>query len=421
MLHDNGIENLSVQPQWSLLHKLGFRFFFLAVILATGVLRIIPFIGELLSPYQYSLSFWVQNNILENRFADSHPSTGSGDTIDDWVALGSWLVVSLLLAIAWSILDRQRTSYVKLDTWLRIGMRYYVGFYMLVYGLDKVFHQQMPTPSAAQLATPLGEFSPMRLTWLWIGYSTSYQFLGGFLECLGGLLLFFRRTASAGAIFLVPVVVNIVAINFSYDIPVKLFSIELLVLSLYIAWPDLRKVFQLLILRRTVEPSFYPVLARWKKYAWGFALTAFLAFYVVLPRINQKHYDEATSGPPARYSGSFDVIRHTYGDATFDLDNPLRWTQVVINPKQYNGAYYGYIRRGVHERERAVFSFTDSMMVVSVNGLGGCTFVLKPIDSNHIDLVSNYELIETHMILRKYEPDSTLMNWEFHWVSEYPS
>ena len=39
---------------------------------------------------------------------------------------------------------------------------------------------------------------PMRLSWLFIGYSTPYEIFSGAMETVAGLLLLFRRTITAG-------------------------------------------------------------------------------------------------------------------------------------------------------------------------------------------------------------------------------
>ena len=44
-------------------------------------------------------------------------------------------------------------------------------------------------PTLSQLATPLGDLLPMRLSWLFIGYSTPYQVFSGVMETVAGLLL----------------------------------------------------------------------------------------------------------------------------------------------------------------------------------------------------------------------------------------
>jgi len=46
-----------------------------------------------------------------------------------------------------------------------------------------------------------------------------------------------------------------VTINFSYDVPVKLYSSHLLLLAVFLILPDLRRLASLLVLNRPTEPA----------------------------------------------------------------------------------------------------------------------------------------------------------------------
>ncbi|MFZ8278288.1 hypothetical protein ACO1KY_14095, partial [Staphylococcus aureus] len=66
-----------------------------------------------------------------------------------------------------------------MNYWLFVAIRYFVILNGFSYGIFKLFAVQMPFPSISQLATPLGDFLPMRLSWMFIGYSHSYQVFSG--------------------------------------------------------------------------------------------------------------------------------------------------------------------------------------------------------------------------------------------------
>ena len=83
----------------------------------------------------------------------------------------------------------------------------------------------MPFPALSQLATPLGDLLPMRFSWLFIGYSVPYQFFSGAMETIAGLLLLYRRTVTAGLFAATGAFLNVVMINLSYDVPVKLYRV----------------------------------------------------------------------------------------------------------------------------------------------------------------------------------------------------
>ncbi|HZN95212.1 MAG TPA: hypothetical protein VFB81_21020, partial [Myxococcales bacterium] len=132
--------------------------------------------------------------------------------------------------------------------------RWFLFFTMMVYGFSKVVPLQMRWDEA-RLVEPLGSMSPMGLLWTFMGVSSPYQQLAGLGEVIGGLLLVWRRTAGVGALLLLAVLGNVVALNFCYDVPVKIFSAELWLMAAFIAAPDALRIFRLLVLRRPTEPA----------------------------------------------------------------------------------------------------------------------------------------------------------------------
>ena len=72
---------------------------------------------------------------------------------------------------------------------------------------------------------------------------------------LGGMLLFLRRTTTLGAMVCLAVLSNIVALNYCYDVPVKLYSTNLLLMAVILLAPDARRVLGLLVLNRPAEPA----------------------------------------------------------------------------------------------------------------------------------------------------------------------
>lgn len=182
------------------------------------------------------------------------PLNGSGDTSFGWAQLWTWMLVATLGGFIWSIMDRRRGNYVVLNYWLCVMLRYYLAFVALSYGIAKLFVMQMPFPETSLLATPLGDLLPMRLSWVFLGYSAPYQFFSGLMECLAGLLLLWRRTATLGALFAAGVFMNIAALNLSYDIPVKIFSLQMLLISLFLLTNESRRLICFFLLNRPAAP-----------------------------------------------------------------------------------------------------------------------------------------------------------------------
>lgn len=187
--------------------------------------------------------------------APSFEPTGSGDTLGAWI----WLLCNLLLALAgaavWSALDRRPRSDVRGRAVLRTVLRYYLASSLLSYGFVKIIKVQFPFPSPSSLALSYGESSPQGMLWRFMGYSKPYNVFTGMAEVLGALLLFHRKTTTLGALIIAAVMVNVVMLNFCYDVPVKILSTHLLLLALLLAAPDAKRLLNVLVLNRAVGPA----------------------------------------------------------------------------------------------------------------------------------------------------------------------
>ena len=75
----------------------------------------------------------------------------------------------------------------------------------------------------------------------------------GVAELSAGLLIILPRTKVFGALLSIGVCLNIVLANFSFDIPVKIFSSQLLFFSILIVLPYAKSLFELFFLQKTVR------------------------------------------------------------------------------------------------------------------------------------------------------------------------
>jgi hypothetical protein len=253
-------------PAWSPIVRILFRFSFVYF-----VLYLLPFplnaipgtevvnqwyqgLWDAIVPWVGSQLFHVTITVRPN---------GSGDTTYNYVQVFCFLTLALATTLLWSLLDRKRPSYPRLHAWLRVYVRFALFMIMLTYGAVKVIKSQFPYPSLDRLLQPFGDASPMGLLWTFMGASVSYNFFAGTGEILGGVLLTARRTTLLGGLVCIGVLSNIVMLNFSYDVPVKLYSLHLLAMALFLAAPDARRLIDLLLLGRGVKPmEFRPFLGR---------------------------------------------------------------------------------------------------------------------------------------------------------------
>jgi hypothetical protein len=114
---------------------------------------------------------------------------------------------------------------------------------------------QMPFPYLTTLVKHYGTFSPMGVLWSSIGASQAYEIFAGCAESLGGLLLIFPRTVLLGALVCLADMTQVFMLNMTYDVPVKLFSFHLILLSVFLLAPDLPRLVNLFFLNRPAGPS----------------------------------------------------------------------------------------------------------------------------------------------------------------------
>ena len=168
--------------------------------------------------------------------------TGSGDTTLDYIEELCFLVLTCAAVLVWSFVDRSRKEYRTLNSWLRLLVRYTLAITLLSYGFSKVFPVQFPFPALSRMIEPFGDFSPMGVLWQFMGSSPAYTIFAGMMEAFGGALLLFRRTTTLGALVSAAVLLNVVVLNFCYDVPVKLYSLNLLLMAVFLMAPDLGKL-----------------------------------------------------------------------------------------------------------------------------------------------------------------------------------
>jgi len=255
---------------WSPATRFGFRiaflyFFCFIFLFGNGTLfGVFPVVGRWIEgklnwPFNHLSEFAGQNLFhLTGIAAHWHPSE-SGDTTMNWIQNGLFLTFALAGGILWTLIallrNSPRTEYHTLHSWLRFLLRLTCAMFMIGYGLAKVFPFQMPPPSIAVLNEPVGNLSPMTLLWNLIGLNPVYEIICGSAEVLGGVLLLYRRTALAGAIFSAFVMTNVVFYNFCYDVPVKLFAVNLLLGCLFLALPDALSLYRFFRSHKPAAPT----------------------------------------------------------------------------------------------------------------------------------------------------------------------
>jgi len=148
---------------------------------------------------------------------------------------------SMLVLIIILILSSAIFSLIIRQKWIKIFLIvteyvcvFYISFILIKYGFDKIFQAQFPEPEPNILFTRFGNLDKDILFWSTIGTSKIYNIITGSIELFSGILLLFRRSRFLGLLLTMICFSQILIINISFDISVKLFSLILLLMSLFL-------------------------------------------------------------------------------------------------------------------------------------------------------------------------------------------
>ena len=178
--------------------------------------------------------------------------------------------------------------------------------------MTKVIPNQFPSPPLDTLVTPVGDLTLSALLWTSIGSAPAYQIFTGCIELLGGVLLLVPRLTMLGAMISLAAAIQVFVLNMTYDIGLKLVSLHLIVLALFLLAPDASRLVDFFRDRATAAPA-RPPLFRGRR-ANRIALAAQIAFGVYLlgmyAFINVSFWRVAGGGSPrSPLFGIWDVER----------------------------------------------------------------------------------------------------------------
>jgi len=162
-------------------------------------------------------------------------------------------VISIVFAIIFQRFYKMKNSSTVFIYWFTVIISYYLACHLLTYGFNKVFKWQFFLPEPNTLYEKVGNTPKDLLYWTSMGSSYSYNVFTGFLEVITGIFLLLRKTRLIGAFLAFGIMMNVVVINFSFDISVKIFSLFLLLLSVMIIFPAAKTLYSFFIKHEKAE------------------------------------------------------------------------------------------------------------------------------------------------------------------------
>lgn len=261
-------------------------------------------------PFQRAAQWTGQHMFhLTGAAAHLHPSAFN-DRALDWIAALIMLVAAFAAVLVWTALDRGRRDDRTLFDWLRFLLRLSLAVGMFVYGAMKLFPFQAEPLSLAVLNEHVGNLSPLSLLWAMLGYSPLYERLCGAVEVFAALLLLWRRTALAGVLATIVVMVNVVLFDCFFDVPVKLYATMLLLMCFLLLLPDARALWRFFITHQPAiaDAAWAPVTRGRTRYVLLAAELLTLIYGIVtLPLLDHAKYARmaANAAHPAPFAGQW--------------------------------------------------------------------------------------------------------------------
>lgn len=352
---------------------------------------------------------------------------GGGDSVFAYVQIFCFLAISIAAALIWTLLDRKRRNYARLYEWLRVYIRFVLAVTLIEYGAWKIFPSQFMAPDTDRLMRPFGDFSPMELLWAFMGASVAYNVFTGLAEMAGGLLLTLRRTTLLGALVCIGVMSNVVMLNLSYDVTVKQFSVHLLLMAVFLAAHDSRRLANLLVLNRPAEPEeVRPLFQRKWLARTAAAFAAVFILYETGTLLYGSYRDLVDYGSEAA-SRSPLYGMWTVEELVVDgkvrpplVTDEKRWRRMFFNTP---GRFTIQLMSDSHERYNLVHDENKRTLVLSKRGdpswkttlvyrqpRPDVLFVEGPFDGHQV---------RARLLLTE-PPEFLLVTRGFHWINERP-
>lgn len=202
------------------------------------------------------------------------------------------------------------------------AIRYALAILMTPYALYKIMGIQCTVLPFSAWQYPLESLRSDQVMWAFLGSSYGLQLFLGLAEMIPCCLLFFRRTALAGALLMLPVAVGVTAVNFGADLWGYTKALSAIVLTLNIA---------LLLLHRDVLLQIYRIIFPLQPRPAKPARLRFIAALCILVvfsiyKANTMFFDRSmtnllTGDWPSRHPYEWVLANETIGDATLPLRN----------------------------------------------------------------------------------------------------
>jgi hypothetical protein len=267
----------------------------------------------------------------------------------------------------------------------------------------------------------------MGLAWTFLGFSKGYNMFMGLMEILAGLLLF-RRTVTIGAIITLMASANVMAVNYFYDVPVKIVSTALVLMSLYLLAPNLSPLLAFFFGNQQVKLKLMvgPVFKRkWMFISFRIFKYLLIAFVILTATSSalrsRQIYGEAA--PKSPLYGAYKVEKFVKADTTSEESKEKKWKYLMMSGVEY--ATIKYESDSVEWLNIKIDSIKKTLVLIpiaqAVKTRASITdtlrFKYQVLDQEHLILNgTNRDSLKVELIRQHFQ----LTERGFHWINEYP-
>jgi hypothetical protein len=428
------MSNLTSHNRFGLfVHFFTLRFLFIFFLLTFIPWQLIGMIPGLNFSYDGLLQLvsWSNTHLFKT-YDELILPNGSSDTSWYYSFLKVVALVAVLVALIWTIWKRKSATTGRLTSWFLLMLRYHLIIICFYYGIIKLFALQMPFPSLSMMATPVGELHPMRLSWVFMGYSASYQFFAGMLEVLAGLLLFYRRTLSLGIVLSLFVFGQVLLMNMSFDIPVKIVALQTFLTAMILFLYDSKRYIRFFLLNATTTPSTvfdFPLHTKRQKILRLVAKSVFFLVFFVGEWVNvwMLFTSPSEQNHPIP-SGVYEVTHFIQNKDTVDvLRDERAWKDIIFEKDGMGSVASGDSlfrqRYGRGHFKCVKDSLTTQLNFKTVDALFKEKDIFsmqwQQLDKDRYILKGNVKQNELEVHIKNKHKTFPLSNKPFHWLHNY--
>ena len=340
------------------------------------------------------------------------------------------VVIASIAGLLWTavvtVVQRKKPDWhpdARLNGVVRVIVRFFLCEMLLGYGFAKVFPLQFSQPSSFRLAQQLGDMSPMGLLWTFMGFSSSYQMFTGTVEVLAGLLLTTRRTTLLGALVAMAAMTHVFILNMCFDVPVKLYSFNYLMMAIYLLAPDLPRLMSVLVLGKAVDArTFAPLFGDVKFDRLILALRTLIVVAMVSGQIHgsYKLWTDMYGGPAAPVDGRWELVSMQVDKKVPGQDDPMSWKWLDFSNRKFMRLagpkpphVFHQITWDTKEKKFTLASFRKP------NWSATFSYKFPELDKLELEGSMDGKAISASL-KRAAEKQYELMNRGFHWIQELP-